>query len=417
LQYKVDNIDVKVDNKIDYQEIFQKDLYTILALEFHKLQDYNSASKMFEKIYKIDNSYIYMIQVLKNSVLAKQYQYMLDFIQNEQSLYKDKQLDEILFFKALAYKNLNKYDKSIEILQKLLKNEKQTKYYQLIAEIYYEQKNYQQSARYYESSYLYNKNIVALLKLSDILFAHLNQQNKAISYIRTYITQNGCDKDLCIKLFGFYEYQKNINGQIYVLKELYKYYDKLKFDEGKMTVYDILLPILEKQSLDLAIDFLEKTKSNLLKLSELYIKKKMYKRSIKVLEKLYKQTNDINLLAQISMLKYQYYPNKKEILPSIISNMEAVLSIIDNDVYQNFLGYLYIDYEIDIPKGINLIKTALKKQPNYTSYLDSLAWGYYKAKECKNAKIYIDKVIEQIGLDDNEIKFHYEQIKRCLDKN
>ena len=54
-----------------------------------------------------------MIQVLKNSVLAKQYQYMLDFIQQEQSLYKDKQLDEILFFKALAYKNLNKYSEIV----------------------------------------------------------------------------------------------------------------------------------------------------------------------------------------------------------------------------------------------------------------------------------------------------------------
>ena len=60
-----------------------------------------------------------------------------------------------------------------------------------------------------------------------------------------------------------------------------------------------------------------------------------------------------------------------------------------------------------------LIKSALKTTPNNIAYLDSLAWGYYKLGECKKALGIMEKIVKVTGLNDSEIKFHWEKIKNC----
>ena len=52
-----------------------------------------------------------------------------------------------------------------------------------------------------------------------------------------------------------------------------------------------------------------------------------------------------------------------------------------------------IDFDIDVKKGISLVKSALKTSPNNIAYLDSLAWGYYKLNRCKEALDIMKKVI------------------------
>ncbi|MDB4257274.1 hypothetical protein N9818_00310, partial [Arcobacteraceae bacterium] len=81
--------------------------------------------------------------------------------------------------------------------------------------------------------------------------------------------------------------------------------------------------------------------------------------------------------------------------------------------YQNYYGYLLIDYNINVQKGINLIKSALKTSPNNVAYLDSLAWGYYKLGECKKAFNIMEKVIIVTGLEDLEMKHHWNMIEEC----
>gem|GEM_PF-1719234 len=51
----------------------------------------------------------------------------------------------------------------------------------------------------------------------------------------------------------------------------------------------------------------------------------------------------------------------------------------------NFLGYVYIDNNINVKKGIRLVKRALKIYPGWFFYLDSLGWGYYKLGKYKKA--------------------------------
>lgn len=68
---------------------------------------------------------------------------------------------------------------------------------------------------------------------------------------------------------------------------------------------------------------------------------------------------------------------------------------------------------MDINKGIEYVKKALNKAPNNVAYIDSLAWGLYKKKQCKEAYINMKKVVDAIGLEEEEIKIHWNKIKEC----
>ena len=74
---------------------------------------------------------------------------------------------------------------------------------------------------------------------------------------------------------------------------------------------------------------------------------------------------------------------------------------------------MLIDYDLDIKKGLELVKRALKAYPSNLAYKDSVAWGYYKNNECKKAYKYIKDVVDSVGLDNEEIKLHWELIKEC----
>jgi len=51
----------------------------------------------------------------------------------------------------------------------------------------------------------------------------------------------------------------------------------------------------------------------------------------------------------------------------------------------NFLGYMLIDYDIDIGRGIRYVKKALQFEPKNPAFLDSLGWGYFKQQKYDDA--------------------------------
>ncbi|KIM09059.1 MAG: hypothetical protein KU29_02270 [Sulfurovum sp. FS06-10] len=78
----------------------------------------------------------------------------------------------------------------------------------------------------------------------------------------------------------------------------------------------------------------------------------------------------------------------------------------------NYYGYLLIDHDIDVEKGIVLVQRALELEPNSPFYLDSLAWGLYKQGKCFEANEIMKFFGEQIY--EEEVLEHIEAIKKCL---
>ena len=158
---------------------------------------------------------------------------------------------------------------------------------------------------------------------------------------------------------------------------------------------------------------LEENKILDIRLLTLYHQSKQYDKALKLTRTLYLKTKDVNFLAQLAILEYEMAENKADILDTVIANFTIALESIDSHTYQNYFGYILIDHDVDVKKGIKFVKKALEKEPNSIAYRDSLAWGYYKQHDCKKAKTIIEKLKDEIGLEDLEMKKHYDAIKEC----
>jgi tetratricopeptide (TPR) repeat protein len=116
------------------------------------------------------------------------------------------------------------------------------------------------------------------------------------------------------------------------------------------------------------------------------------------------------------MYTYEGSKNKDSvILNEVIKNFEIVIVNSDDAMYLNYYGYLLIDHDIDVIKGIELVEKALEKESDSLYYLDSLAWGYYKTDRCDEAFEIMKDVYEK-DQKESEIAEHYEKIKECVDR-
>jgi tetratricopeptide (TPR) repeat protein len=60
----------------------------------------------------------------------------------------------------------------------------------------------------------------------------------------------------------------------------------------------------------------------------------------------------------------------------------------------NYLGYSWLDQNINIPEAFDLIKKAVRLRPNDGYIIDSLGWGYYIQKDYEQAVKHLDRAVE-----------------------
>ncbi|MCZ6714216.1 MAG: DUF1736 domain-containing protein [Deltaproteobacteria bacterium] len=64
-------------------------------------------------------------------------------------------------------------------------------------------------------------------------------------------------------------------------------------------------------------------------------------------------------------------------------------------VYNN-LGFILVDQDIEVRRGVKLLERAVRKRPKNWDFLDSLAWGYYKLGRYEEAR---EKLRESLALN------------------
>lgn len=395
------------------KRVFEKeDLYIVFAIEYERLGQINNARDLYLKLFEKTNKSEYLVKYLKISLGIKKF----EDAKYVAAKYLDPSLEDyedILRIYCVALLNLKEYDKALEVGQTLIGQFNTALNYDVVANVYFVKKNYAKAKEYFESAYTLGKNPTSLFNLVNVLYAYLNQKEEAIAYLETHVRLYGCDYLVCTKLLSFYQEQNDIDGAISILKRSYFQFKK----EGKTQIvqklYNILITYLEKKDIQEAIAFLEENKVDDLQLLALYQRSNQSLKALNLVRKLYKQNGNIDLLAQIAILEFETAKDKKKVLKKVIKKFEDVLVVLNNHVYQNYLGYLLIDFDLDINKGLSLVNQALEKAPNNAAYIDSLAWGQFKLKECKKAYKNMKKVVDEVGLSDSEIKKHWKKIKEC----
>jgi tetratricopeptide (TPR) repeat protein len=394
---------------------FNEDLYILYALEYEKQDKTNEARILYEKLFENTKNYEYFIKYLRASLATGNFQ---DIIKKAQK-HLDKNIPEqelILRIYCVSLLNLNDTKKALDVAQKLLKKYKSALNYEVLANVYFVKKDYKEAAAYFETSYSMNNDSNTLFNLVNVLYAYLNKKAEALAYLETHVRLYGCDSIVCSKLVSIYQEQNNIDGIISVLKRSYQANKDSGNEEMANKTYKFLITYLEKKDINEAILFLEKEKIDDEKLISLYKRVNQPLKALKLVRELYKKDGNIDFLAQIAILEFETAKDKKEVLDKVIKKFNDVLTVLDNHVYQNYLGYLLIDYDIDVKKGLEYVESALEKAPNNIAYIDSKAWANYKLGNCAEAYKLMKKVVDEVGLNEDEIKLHWNKIKECSKK-
>ncbi len=392
---------VKTDNR--------NDALILLALDYEINKDYKNSSLLYEELFKRTNEFEYLNKAMTQSIVASNFKLAEKLALANLDKYEETN-EKFYRFAVVALLKQEKLDKSLEIAKKLLKKYNNAMNYEVIGNVYYARGEYKKASEYFESAYATDTKPSALISLTNILYVYLNEKVKAISYLETFIRLYGCNNVICNKLISYYQEEQNIEGMISVLKTAFKEH---KNSVTQYKILSLLIDTLEKQDIKQAIKFLEEEKVDDTRLLLLYERAGQYKKALKLVRKLYRKTKNKSLLGQIAILEFEMADDKKSMMKHVVANFELALQVTNNASYKNYYGYLLIDFELNIPKGLKLVKEALKSSPNNIAYMDSVAWGNFKLGKCDEAFKYMKKVVDEVGLDNQEIKMHWDKIREC----
>ena len=377
-----------------------------------ELQDKNpkAALELYKQIYKKTDSEVYLKEAIKIAF----------FIKDEKNLSEllgigEKRLADDSDFLRIKIANLiskGKFEESSGAAKKLLGVEKTAKNYSVLGSILYGLGDYENSLKNFESAYEKEKSEENLIRIVDILVNRLNEKSKAISFLETHRRIYGCGNLACAALADIYRIEK-------------RYDDVIKIDEAQYLdtndtthLDDIVSIYYHFKDYDKIIEILKKYPYNKELLIDAYGKKGDYNLEMKTARDEFKNSGNYDFLAIEAIYEYESMEKNinKNTLNSVVEKFENIAPQLKNPIYLNYYGYILIDHDLDIKKGMEFVEKALEIEPNSAYYIDSLAWGYFKLGNCKKAKSEMDKITDKEFFKSDEGKEHIDAINGCLQK-
>ncbi len=366
---------------------------------------FSQAAKLYEKLFKISREKEFFYKDIENLFHAKKYRVAMQKLAQAMKSYPNDW--RLYHWAGTIEATLKHYDEAILYLNKAIELGSNAKDMELLASIYLVKKEYERALKYYKSAYAIKPQSDIINNIAYIMYFYLNRPKEAIAYLETHIRMYGCDKSTCHTLASLYGLQNNIDGLISVYQRLYESYKEEIYAKKLVELYSY------QKDFSRAIAYAKKLEDKRY-LLDLYKMTKQFQKAQKLAMELYRQTHDLNFLAQNAIFEYEGAKRKsRKLLQDVAAKLEKVIKKVDDPIYLNYLGYLYIEHDIDIKRGVTLVKKALKHDPNSPFYLDSLAWGYYKLRKCEEAWKLIKRVYYDLKLTDPEIQYHLRKIKAC----
>lgn len=391
------------------QKVFQEeDRYIMFALRAEELREYKASSSIFNTLYEKSNKKEYLYRSLQSDLILKENDKVISKIDD----IIDGSFDDYILvrLKIVALIQLKKLKLAKENALKLVSLTNNIDDYLFVSEVYIKQKKFDTAMKYLESAYTKDYNEKLLDRMSIILYLNLQRKKDAIAQLKTHIMIHGCSELICNRLISFYSNENNIDGLLSTYLKIYEMNKSAKIAKKIVQIYSY-----KKEHIKL-ISFLEDSKSDDEILLQIYVNLNNYKKAFPLAKKLYKKTGETNYLGQSAIFEYESSTNRddQDMLRSVTSTLEDVVQRNKEPLYLNYLGYLLIEHDLDIQKGINYVDKALAINPNSVYYLDSKAWGYYKLGECKKADKIMQEILKREGSDEPEVLYHAKKIKECI---
>lgn len=386
-----------------------EDEWIVMALWLEEQEQFEQSGEIYSRLYDQTGKKEYLFKQVSNSIYSK--------TRVSESLTKIKEWtrrypDDLAGRRMLMalYINEKSFDDAQKIGEYLLQHSDKESDLELAANSYFLAGKYKMGIDLLQKLYKKTKSEKILLRMTAIQSQYLKETKKAIQVLETHRLLGESSPDVYKMLIDLYIQEKNINKILETYQALYLIEPNEEYLKKIVEIY------LYNRDFKKLILFLESNHDDDTLLYELYKKEKYFKKARVLSEEFYAKDKNPLWLAEKGILIYEEASNKNDpkMLKELLSLFEeAFKKGVDDSSYLNYYGYTLIEKEIDIDKGMEYVAKALKQQPDNGFYLDSLAWGHYKKKECRKAYTIMKKVIEKEGTKEPEIKEHWEKIQQC----
>lgn len=382
----------------------EEDLYIFQALDAIDSGDLNNAKEIYNKLYDMTKKEEYLREMINISIKLENLTEALSYAQ----IYQKNNPNNVDIKKTIAYIYIIKKDinKVIEIYEDIIKLQNNQENNKFLSNLYIYKKDYQNARKYLFNAYNFNKDEDILIIITSIDLAS-NNFDKSIPLLKEHFP-NGTNTEYLQILIGLGVNYKQLDK----LESLYL--DYYKNNKNLQNAHNLARIYLLAEKFDKAKDLVGQWQFDSDFLIDFYLAQKDYKNAKIGAQKAYETKKNNNYLGILAIIDFEMAEDKKAAIDDVTSKLKLAIENNLNDVFYNYLGYLLIDYDIDVDKGIEYVKIALKLNNDNPAYLDSLAWGYYKNKDCRKAKEIIDKIPKEEAEKEPEIKTHIDKINKCL---
>jgi len=392
------------EGKNRYRYFALENDYIIHALYYKEHRAYARAYTIFKELYDKTGNPEYLRQAATLLIALKEYDEALKDLKI--LIEKDPRNAELYRLMTIAYIKKSA-QRALQLDPDNIKN------VDMIASIYLAGGENRKAYEVYEEYYEKHHDDDSLVRMVSILYHKIHDRKKSLSILETHSKIVGCSEKVCLFLAEIYRQENSLDNLASVYERLYGATGKSEYAQRAAEIFTY------EKRYKKAVEILESSNADKRLLLAVLKQSKDFKKALKLAKELYDETLDPVWLAEYGVLLYEAADKKSD--PKLLKKVESLLSSsikkgVNEALYLNYLGYLLIDHDMDIARGMRLVEKALKIEPDSPFYLDSLAWGYYKLGRCDRALDIMKRVVEKMGLDDKEIKLHWEKINRCRSK-